>query len=72
MGVKLRARDNGDLVSPGPHHDSVVRPKERAAAILAQVDREMVRIKERDHHWEDGIEVSRLMRHHPSTHLTSS
>ena len=71
MGVKLRPRDNGDLVSPVPHHDSVVRPKERAAAILAQVDREMVRIKERDHHWEDGIEVSRLMRH-PLTNLTSS
>jgi hypothetical protein len=39
-------------------HDAVVRPKERAAAILAQVDREMARIKERDHHWEDGMEVS--------------
>jgi hypothetical protein len=60
IGVKLKARDNtGDLVSPGPLHD-VVRPKERAATILAQVDREMARIKERDHHWEDGIEVSRL------------
>ena len=61
-GVKLKPRDNtGDLVSPGPHHDAVVRPKERAAAILAQVDREMARIKDRDHHWEDGIEVSRLI-----------
>jgi hypothetical protein len=65
IGVKLKPRDNGDLVSPGPHHDMVVRPKERAAAILAQVDREMARIKERDHHWEDGIEVSRLTRYHP-------
>ncbi|KAI9437906.1 enhancer of polycomb-like-domain-containing protein [Lactarius psammicola] len=53
----LKSRDNnGDLVSPTPHHDAVIRPKERTAAILAQVDREMGRIKERDHHWEDGIE----------------
>ena len=61
IGVKLKARDNnGDLMSPISHHDAVVRPKERAAAILAQVDREMARIKERDHHWEDGMEVSCL------------
>jgi enhancer of polycomb-like protein len=60
-GVKLKPRDsNGDLMSPLSHHDTVVRPKERAAAILAQVDREMARIKERDHHWEDGMEVSCL------------
>jgi enhancer of polycomb-like protein len=57
-GVKLKSRDN-DLMSP-ISHDTVVRPKERAAAILAQVDREMARIKERDHHWEDGMEVSCL------------
>jgi enhancer of polycomb-like protein len=61
IGVKLKQRDNnGDLLSPVSHHDSVVRPKERAAAILAQVDREMARIKERDRHWEDGMEVSCL------------
>jgi enhancer of polycomb-like protein len=58
-GVKLKQRDNnGDLMSPVSHHDAIVRPRERAAAILAQVDREMARIKERDHHWEDGMEVS--------------
>ena len=64
IGVKLKSRDNGDLMSTGLHHDMVVRPKERAAAILAQVDREMVRIKERDQHWEDGIEVSHLASYH--------
>lgn len=67
-GVKLKSRDNGDLMSPISHHDAVVRPKERAAAILAQVDREMVRIKERDHHWEDGMEVSCLPSSHPPLH----
>jgi len=59
-GVKLKSHNPGDLMSLGLHHDTIVRPKERAAAILAQVDREMARIKERDHHWEDGIEVSHL------------
>ena len=29
--------------------------------ILAQVNREMAQIKERDHHWEDGIEVHLLI-----------
>jgi len=55
-GVRIKRDNNGELVSPAPHLDTVVRPKERAAAILAQVDREMARLKERDHHWEDGIE----------------
>ena len=59
MPLKIRSRDNnGDLMSPTAHHDAVVRPKERAAAILAQIDSEMARIRERDHHWEDGAEVS--------------
>ncbi len=62
VGLRLKSRDNnGELLSPTPHHDAVVRPKERAAAILAQVDREMAQIKERDRHWEDGIEVCFLL-----------
>lgn len=72
-GVKLKPRDNnGDLMSPVSHHDTVVRPKERAAAILAQVDREMARIKERDHHWEDGMEVSCLPTAFSSALLTTN
>ena len=51
---------NIDLGSPVSHHDTVVCPKERAMEILAQVDREMGWIKERDHHWEDGMEVNCL------------
>ena len=43
-GVKLKSR------SPVPHHDTVVRPKECVAAILAQADHEITQIKERDHH----------------------
>jgi hypothetical protein len=39
---------------------TVVRRKKHAAVILAEVDREMGRIKERDHHWEDGMEVTCL------------
>ena len=49
--------NNGDLMSP-VSHKAVVRPKECAAAILAQVNREMAQIRECDHHWEDRIEVS--------------
>jgi hypothetical protein len=58
IGLRLKSRDNnGKLISLTLHHDAVVCPKECAAAILAQVDSEMVWIKESDHHWEDGIEV---------------
>jgi hypothetical protein len=43
---------------------------ERATVILAQVNREtqMARVtgKEHEHHWEDGMEVSRL---HSITHV---
>ena len=41
-------------MSPVSHHDTIVRLKERPAAILAQVNWEMARVKDRDHHWEDG------------------
>ena len=52
---RIMSRDNkGNLVSSSAHHNAV---KERAASIIAQVDCEMARIKEHDHHWKDGIEV---------------
>jgi len=45
-GVKLKPCDNnGDLMPPISHHDTVVHPKEHAAVILSQVDREMAQIK---------------------------
>lgn len=56
-GVRIKRDTNGELVSPAPHPDTIIHPKECAAAILAQVDWEMAQIKERDRHWEDGIEV---------------
>ena len=37
--LRLKLRDNySELLSPTPHHDAIVRPKERVATILAQVD----------------------------------
>jgi enhancer of polycomb-like protein len=61
VGLRIKSQDDkGDLVSLSAHHDAVVRPKECAATIIAQVDCEMARIKDRDHHWEDGIEVCPL------------
>lgn len=57
------------LLYPSYHnHDTVVHPKERAVAILAQFYREMALIKEWDNHREDGIEVSCL----PSVTLGST
>jgi enhancer of polycomb-like protein len=58
VGLRIKSRDNkGDFVSLSAHHNAVVRPKECAATIIAQDDREMDRIKDRNHHWKDGIKV---------------
>ncbi|KAN0131217.1 hypothetical protein V8E53_010921 [Lactarius tabidus] len=56
VGLRIKSRDNkGDFVSLSAHHDAVVHPKECAATIIAQDDREMDQIKDRNHHWKDGI-----------------
>ena len=60
-----------NLGSPVSHHDTVVRPKERAMEILVQVDREMGRIKEHNHHWEDRMEVNSLNCLHSITHVST-
>ena len=44
-------------MSPLVRHNTVIHPKECATTIIVQVDREVARIKERNYHWEDGIEV---------------
>ena len=58
-----RTRRNRQAVPPQVEPPARIEPPapiERAAAILAQVDWEIALIKERDHHWEDGMEVSCL------------
>ena len=50
-----------DLGSPVSHHDTVVRPKERAMEILVQVDREMGQIKEHNHHWEASGKSTKIL-----------
>jgi hypothetical protein len=50
--VELKLHNPGDLVSPGLHHDTVVRPRERAAAMPSwrrSIGR-WPRIKACDHH----------------------
>ncbi|THH11138.1 hypothetical protein EW146_g8143 [Bondarzewia mesenterica] len=53
--LKLRTRDNGEMAASA-HAEAIIRPKERLASIQSSIDREMLRIRERDHHWEDGID----------------
>ena len=57
-GLKLRTRDS-DLNSPSL--ETSIRPKERRAMIQTQIERELLLQKERDHQWEDQIDVSRLL-----------
>ena len=59
--LKLRhPREMGDTASPVTPPIPQIRPKERLAAISANVDQELQRYKERDRNWEDSIDVSVL------------
>lgn len=52
MSLKLRTTEATPQLEP------LVRPKERAAAILQQIDRDLAKVKERDHGcWDDQVEV---------------
>lgn len=52
MSLKLRTMEATPQLEP------LVRPKERAAAILQQIDRDLAKVKERDHGcWDDQVEV---------------
>ena len=54
--LKLRTRDNGELSSP-IMHEPQIRPKERQAQIQKEIEQDMARRKEKDHQWEDAIDV---------------
>lgn len=52
MSLRLRTAEATPQLEP------LVRPKERAAAILQQIDRDLAKVKERDHGcWDDQVEV---------------
>ena len=55
-GLRIRTY-GGDLASPSAHPEIAIRPKDRTAAIQGSIERELLRQKDRDFHWEDQIEV---------------
>jgi hypothetical protein len=56
MSLKLRTAETTPQLEP------LVRPKERAAAILQQIDRDLAKVKDRDHGcWDDQVEVSHIL-----------
>jgi hypothetical protein len=60
-------------MSPISHYDTVVRPVERATAILAQVDPRATQLiaRWRPNEWFDGPHVTRLRDHDaPGQHAT--
>ncbi|KAH9839378.1 enhancer of polycomb-like-domain-containing protein [Rhodofomes roseus] len=50
--LRLRTRDNGDMLSPVAH-EAAIKPKERQAHIQQLVDQDLARRKEKDQKWED-------------------
>lgn len=65
MSVKSRTAEATPQLEP------LVRPKERAAAILQQIDRDLAKVKERDHGcWDDQVEVNSNSSHKISQILT--
>lgn len=59
----LKIRTNGDA-SPQTPAEVAIAPRQRTATIQSQIEREMSRLKDRDHHWEDQIDVSRELKPH--------
>ncbi|KAJ6624941.1 enhancer of polycomb-like-domain-containing protein [Mycena sp. CBHHK59/15] len=49
----LKIRTPNDPSTPSARPEIAIRPKERSAMIQSQIDMELTRQK--DHHWEDGI-----------------
>ncbi|KAI0635269.1 enhancer of polycomb-like-domain-containing protein [Trametes polyzona] len=55
QSIRLRRpRENGDAGSPVTHAEPQIRPKEREAAIRAQIEQELQLRKEKDKQWEDA------------------
>jgi hypothetical protein len=67
-GLRIKTH-GGELGSPS-HVEAAIRPKERTAMILSQIEREILRQKDRDHQWDDQIDVSRLVRIWQGTFIT--
>lgn len=53
-GLKIRTPNDPNAATP--RVEPVMRPQARAAMIQSKIDIELTR--QRDHHWEDGINVS--------------
>jgi hypothetical protein len=62
--IKIR-RDGLENASPTMHVDPI-RPKQRFSRIQSQIEREIQKQKEKDHHWEDQIDVRILFDGHRS------
>jgi enhancer of polycomb-like protein len=56
-GLKIRTRDSGDPGSPAVAAEASIRPKERLSLINAAIERDLASQKERDHGYEDVVEV---------------
>ncbi|KIL58931.1 hypothetical protein M378DRAFT_170023 [Amanita muscaria Koide BX008] len=77
LPIKLRANDAG---APS-RIEIAMKPRERAALIREQIDRQLARQKDLDHHWEDSVDnpyqplpipySSRLFKYIPPPHAPS-
>ncbi|KAH9475176.1 Enhancer of polycomb-like protein 1 [Psilocybe cubensis] len=52
-GLKIRTSDQA---LPPPRQEVVIRPKERQQMIRDQIESQLARIKDLDHHWEDQVD----------------
>ncbi|KIK32088.1 hypothetical protein CY34DRAFT_19302 [Suillus luteus UH-Slu-Lm8-n1] len=68
-GLKLPARDSGDPGSPAVAVEASIRPKERLNLIHATMERDLASQKERDHGYEDVVEVRLQAVHSSSAYL---
>lgn len=60
--VKIRTRESGDSGTP-LQSEAAIRPRERLALVNAAIERDLARRKERDHGYEDVLEVRLIKRY---------
>jgi enhancer of polycomb-like protein len=68
-GLKIGTRDGGDPGSPAIAVEASIQPKERLSLINLAMERNLASQKERDHRYEDVVEVKSYQPHALSTNL---
>ena len=55
--LKLKSRPSGDASASPVPAEPQIRPRERLGLIQNAIEEQLKHVKERDHHWDDQLDV---------------